>query len=178
MLNDVIDFWFNEIDPKQHWVKDADFDALIRERFGKLHTQANACELYDWRNTAKGALAEIIILDQFSRNIYRDTPAAFASDAMTLALAQTAVVKGVDTQLSQLECSFLYMPYMHSESATIHVEAVSLFEKLGNPDNLAFEHKHKIIIDRFGRYPHRNAILGRESTAEEVEFLQQPNSSF
>lgn len=177
MINDVLDFWFEEIDPKQHWVKDTEFDALITKRFGELHARANACELFTWRDTAEGSLAEIIILDQFSRNMYRDTPKAFASDALALALAQNAVAKGFDSQISEQQRPFLYMPYMHSESAVVHKEAVKLYEKVGQ-SSLDFELKHKIIIDRFGRYPHRNAILGRESTAEEIAFLQEPNSSF
>lgn len=175
--SEVLDFWFKEIDLKQHWVKDPEFDALIANRFGKLHTQANACELFTWRDTAEGSLAEIIVLDQFSRNMYRDTPQAFASDALALALSQTAVAKGFDAQLTEQQRPFLYMPYMHSESAVVHEQAVMLFEKVGQ-NSLDFELKHKVIIDRFGRYPHRNAILGRESTPEEVAFLNEPNSSF
>lgn len=177
-MNKVLDFWFEEIEPKQHWVKDPDFDALIAERFGDLHKQAKAGELFQWRSSAKGALAEIIVLDQFSRNMYRDTPDSFASDSLALVLAQVAVQNGLDDELSPQERPFLYMPYMHSESAAIHTEAVKLFEKLGNQDSLNFELKHKAIIDRFGRYPHRNVILGRESTEEEYAFLQEPNSSF
>lgn len=118
------------------------------------------------------------MLDQFSRNIYRDTPQAFENDAVALVLAQEAVAKGVDRQLAKVERSFLYMPYMHSESALIHEEALKLFTELGEPGNLDFERKHKAIIDRFGRYPHRNRILGRPSTPEELAFLRQPNSGF
>lgn len=178
MLNEVLNFWFKEIEPSQHWHKDSEFDRLIARRFGSLHAQAMACELFTWRDTAQGSLAEIIVLDQFSRNMYRDQPAAFASDNLALVLAQTAVAKGMDRQLSALQRGFLYLPYMHSESAVIHTEAVKLFEHLGNQNSLDFELKHKAIIDRFGRYPHRNAILGRESSTEELAFLQQPNSSF
>lgn len=177
-MDNVLNFWFKEIEPKQHWVKDLDFDTLIAERFGDLHKQAKAGELFSWRSTARGALAEIIVLDQFSRNMYRNTPDAFASDSLALVLAQVAVEKGLDNELTEAERPFLYMPYMHSESIVIHNEAVKLFEKLGNENSLDFELKHKAIIDRFGRYPHRNTILGRESTDEEIAFLQEPNSSF
>ena len=120
----------------------------------------------------------MIVLDQFSRNIYRDDARAFAADPMALALAQQAVALGVDQSLPSAQRCFLYMPYMHSESRWVHERAVPLFESLGQPANLDFELKHKAIIDRFGRYPHRNALLGRESTAEELAFLEQPGSSF
>lgn len=178
MYQAVIDFWFSEIEPKQWWKKDNSFDVMISERYGNLHKQANAGELFQWRDTALGSLAEVIILDQFSRNIYRDQPESFACDPMALALAQFAISKGFDRELPQTQRVFLYMPFMHSESKAIHIEAVKLFEHLGIADNLDFEHKHKVIIDRFGRYPHRNHILGRQSTEEEIEFLKQPNSGF
>lgn len=178
MHKEVINFWFNELEPQQWFKKDEELDTTIKARFSVLHRQAKAGELFEWRKTALGSLAEIILLDQFSRNIYRDTPESFATDPLVLALAQFAISQGFDAELSQTERSFLYLPFMHSESPKIHVEAVTLFENLGNEYNLEFEHKHKDIIDRFGRYPHRNAILGRESTEAEIEFLQQPNSSF
>jgi uncharacterized protein (DUF924 family) len=178
MYQDVLDFWFNDIEPKQWFQKDIDFDNKIITRFGKLHRQAVQGELSSWRHCAKSALAEIIVLDQFSRNIYRDQPESFAADPMALVLAQEAIQKGFDQELSLSERSFLYMPYMHSESAVIHEEAVKLFRDLGIVNNLDFELKHKKIVDRFGRYPHRNAILGRQSSAEELEFLAEPNSSF
>lgn len=172
---DILNFWFKEIEPKKHWVKDPDFDALIKQRFGDTLIAASMCELYEWRKTAKGRLAEIIVLDQFSRNIYRDTPQAFAQDPLALALAQEAVALGVDKELAENETPFLYMPYMHSESKIVHVEAEKLFRSTGN---FNFELKHKAIIDRFGRYPHRNKILGRKSTEVEIEFLSGPGSSF
>jgi uncharacterized protein (DUF924 family) len=174
----VVHFWFEEIESKKWWVKDPDFDRLIGEHFGGLHSQAARGELFVWRKTAEGRLAEIIVLDQFSRNMFRDTPAAFAQDAVALVLAQEAVAAGVDKVLSEAQCSFLYMPFMHSESLAIHEMAVALFSRPGLEGNLDFEMKHKVIIEKFGRYPHRNAILGRESSAEEVEFLNQPNSGF
>ena len=146
--------------------------------FQAIHHQAIQAELWSWRKTAEGRLAEIIVLDQFSRNLYRDQPQAFAHDSMALMLAQEAISLQLDAQLSPDHRSFLYMPFMHSESKLIHEFALKLFQRLGNEINLSFEKKHKLIIDRFGRYPHRNAILGRSSTAEELEFLTQPNSSF
>lgn len=178
MHQDVLDFWFNDIEPKQWFQKDIDFDKSIKERFGLLYQQAIQGELSAWRDSPKGALAEIIVLDQFSRNIYRDQPESFAADPMALALAQVSIANGFDVELSATERSFLYMPFMHSESAAIHEEAVKLFRGLGIVNNLDFELKHKKIVDRFGRYPHRNAILGRKSSAEELAFLEEPNSSF
>ena len=121
---------------------------------------------------------EIIVLDQFSRNLFRDSPQAFAQDSLALALAQEAISLNLDQQLSPEQRAFLYMPFMHSESKLIHEFALKLFQRLGNPTNLEFEKKHKVIIDRFGRYPHRNQILGRASTDEELTFLTQPDSSF
>lgn len=122
--------------------------------------------------------AEIIVLDQFSRNIFRHTPQAFAYDSMALVLAQEAIDHGASQSLNAIERSFLYLPFMHSESQRIHQIAEQLFRSNGIDQNYEFELKHKAIIDRFGRYPHRNEILGRTSTAEEIEFLKQPNSSF
>lgn len=178
MYQEVLHFWFSELEPKQWWIKDEKLDALIKTRFAKIHAEANAGELFSWRTTPLSSLAEIIVLDQFSRNIYRDAPQSFASDSLALALAQFAISKGFDAPLPPEQRGFLYMPFMHSESKIIHEEAVKLFEALGNESSLEFEHKHKAIIDRFGRYPHRNSILGRNSTPEELEFLQQPGSSF
>lgn len=178
MQEQVLEFWFQVLPPEQWWAKDPELDSLIEYKFANLHIQAEQGELYTWRSEPKGALAEIIILDQFSRNIYRDTPRAFASDAQALTLSQVAISQGLDQHLSQDERLFLYLPYMHSESAMIHEIAVGLFTELGLPSNLDFEYKHKAIIERFGRYPHRNDILGRPSTDAEVEFLKQPNAGF
>lgn len=174
----VLDFWFDEISPEQWWIKDPSFDQEIKARFLDLHKSANCGELFHWRNTAQGRLAEILVLDQFSRNIFRDTAKAFASDTLALVLAQEAVSLGADNTLADNQRSFMYLPYMHSESAAIHQQAIKLYTELGNESNLSFELKHQEIIARFGRYPHRNNILARQSTAEELEFLQQPGSSF
>ena len=178
MYKEIINFWFTGLEPKQWWQKDEELDLMIQTRFGELHNQAKAGELFHWRETALGSLAEVIILDQFSRNIYREKPESFACDSMALVLAQFAVSKGLDNDLSEVQRVFLYMPFMHSESRLIHIEAVKLFKSVGIQSNLDFEYKHKAIIDRFGRYPHRNQILGRQSTESEIEFLRQPNSGF
>jgi uncharacterized protein (DUF924 family) len=174
----VIDFWFKEIDSKLWWEKDPNLDQLIKDRFQKIHSQAIKGELYNWRNEAKGRLAEIIVLDQFSRNIYRNSPLAFAYDSIALVLAQEAIFQKIDLQCSGEQKAFFYLPFMHSESKLIHEVAIKLYSQPDLKFNLEFEIKHKTIIDRFGRYPHRNAILGRESTKEEKKFLLQPNSSF
>lgn len=174
----LLDFWFSP-DHKAFWFsKSDDFDRQLTSKFGEVFEQACRAELYTWRKTAEGRLAEVIILDQFSRNFYRDDSRAFAQDSMALVLSQEAIALGVDQQLSPEQRAFLYMPFMHSESALIHKQALQLFEQLGNPVNLDFEIRHKVIIDRFGRYPHRNQVLSRRSTAEELEFLRQPNSHF
>lgn len=178
MVQEILKFWFEETNPKMWWTADAQFDRLIKERFLHLLVSAARGELFDWRNEPKGRLAEIIVLDQFSRNIYRNTPAAFAQDPMALALSQEAVGAGIHTLIAPKECAFLLMPYMHSESGKIHAVAEALYREFAPADNLDFELRHKAIIDRFGRYPHRNSILGRESTAEEIAFLKQPGSRF
>lgn len=174
----VIDFWFNEIDSKQWFVKDLQFDQLIVERFADLHAQAVGCELYPWRDEPLGRLAEIIVLDQFSRNMFRDQPQAFAYDGLALVLSQEAIRQGADQKLLPVQQAFLYMPFMHSESTLIHEQALELYKAPGLENNYDFELKHKAIIDRFGRYPHRNAVLGRMSSKEEAELLKQPNSGF
>ena len=174
----VIGFWFEEITPAQHWKVDPDFDAQIRDRFAELHAQANRCELFEWRRTPRGRLAEIIVLDQFSRNMFRGQARSFASDPLALGLAQEAIATAADESLSVEERGFLYMPYMHSESARIHAFAEPLFNARTSENTHGFALRHKAIIDRFGRYPHRNAILGRESTEQELAFLEQPGSGF
>ena len=174
----VLSFWFDEITPRQWWEKSPEFDQLIAQRFGALHQAAARCELFAWRETARGRLAEILVLDQFSRNIYRDTALAFACDPLALALAQTVVAVSADRELGKQERSFLYMPFMHSESPVMHSKAMALFDVPGLENGLEFERKHKSIIDRFGRFPHRNILLGRESTPQELEFLNTPGSSF
>lgn len=175
---EVIQFWFEDIEPKQRFVKDLEFDELIRSKFGETHQRAKLGLLYTWREHPLDALAEIIILDQFSRNMFRESHLAFATDPLALVLAQEAVRRKFDKELDSSKKAFLYMPFMHSESKEIHEIALFLFDQPGLEDNFNFEVRHKEIIDRFGRYPHRNKILDRESTPEELEFLSQPGSSF
>ena len=174
----ILHFWFTELTPKQHYAKNAALDNAIRTRFGAALEAAARCELFAWRATPEGRLAEILVLDQFSRNVYRDTVRAFAQDPLALALAQELVASGQDRSLPLARRSFAYMPYMHSESALIHQQAVTLFSQAGMEDSLRFELRHQAIIERFGRYPHRNAILGRTSTPEELAFLNEPGSAF
>ena len=175
---DIINFWFEKIEPASWWKKDESLDGLILERFADVYQQAAKGELFEWRQEALGWLAEIIVLDQFPRNMFRDSAQAFATDPLAVILTQEAVANQVDNELTTTQKSFLYMPLMHSESALIHETAMELFDQPGLEFNLDFEKKHKAIIDRFGRYPHRNDVLGRESTDEEVEFLKGPGSSF
>lgn len=178
LTDKVLAFWFKELSQKDWWAKNEKLDQEIKTRFGKYHEQAQRGMLHELRNSPEGRLAEIIILDQFSRNIYRDTPLAFAGDELALSLAREAVASGDDMRLPSEKRAFIYMPYMHSESLDVHDEAVILFENLGVEASLKYEHAHRDIIKRFGRYPHRNKILGRESTKEELDFLSRPGSSF
>jgi uncharacterized protein (DUF924 family) len=178
MYHSILQFWFHEVSPSQWWTVDSAFDLLIKQRFAETHARASRSELFEWRSDPKGRLAEIIALDQFSRNMHRGSGRAFANDVLALALAQEAVACQADLALTPEERVFLYMPYMHSESQRIHQIAEPLFRENAPRSNYDFEMKHKAIIDRFGRYPHRNAALGRESTAEELVFLTEPGSRF
>jgi uncharacterized protein (DUF924 family) len=178
MYKTILTFWFDELKPAQWWRVDTELDSAIHHRFGDVHRAASVGELFEWRESPEGRLAEVIVLDQFSRNMYRGTALAFACDPMALVLAQQAVRVGADLALEPQQRAFLYMPYMHSESAVIHRVAERLFAAQAPADNHKAELQHKAIIDRFGRYPHRNKILGRESTADEIAFLQLPGSSF
>ena len=176
--HDVLDFWFRQSTPEQWFRKDDAFDEAIRMRFSALHARAAQGELWVWRTDAAGRLAEVIVLDQFSRNLLRGSAQSFAQDGMALVLAQEAIAQGLDAPLPPEQRAFLYMPFMHSESAAIQAESVRLFTALGQAHNLDYARQHQVIVDRFGRFPHRNAVLGRESTPEEAEFLKQPGSSF
>lgn len=178
MYQAVLSFWFDEVDRKSWWLARANFDALIRSRFGETLRRASQGELCRWRDHAEGRLAEIIVLDQFSRNIHRGSPAAFAQDPMALTLAQCAIAEGAHHGLAVARRNFLLMPWMHSESSAVHEAGEHLFREHASKRTLNVELRHKAIIDRFGRYPHRNEILGRQSTVEELAFLKQPGSSF
>jgi uncharacterized protein (DUF924 family) len=175
---DILHFWFEELTNKQHFVKDPALDASMSARFGAVLESAARCELFAWRASPQGRLAEILVLDQFSRNIYRDTPRAFAQDALALVLAQELLASGQDQQLPVAQRAFAYMPLMHSESLLIHEQAVLAFSQPQLESNLDFELRHKAIIERFGRFPHRNHVLGRLSSATEIAFLNEPGSSF
>ena len=174
----ILHFWFTELTPKQHFAKDAALDEAIRTRFGPTLEAAVRCELSAWRATPQGRLAEILVLDQFSRNVHCDTPGAFAQDALALALAQELVASGEDRSLALEQRKFAYMPYMHSESLAIHAQATALFSQPGLEGTKDYALRHQAIITRFGRYPHRNAILGRTSSAEELAFLSEPGAAF
>lgn len=174
----VIEFWFEQTSPAQWWQKSTKFDTLIREKFSTLHHSATRCELFEWRRRPLGRLAEILVIDQFSRNLHRDKPQAFAHDSLALALAQQAIATGIDQRLSDQHRGFLYLPFMHSESQALQKISVELFSQPGLEKHLSSALRHQVIIEQFGRYPHRNEILGRASTAAELAFLQQPGSAF
>ena len=187
----VLDFWFLPEDHAEHgddrpeWFrKDAAFDASIRERFLPDIETAIAGGFAEWESDGdpRGALARIILLDQFTRNTFRDTPRAFAGDALALEAAKSLVDNGRDKPLGRVQRSFVYLPFEHAEDLASQERGVALFEALGretNGENAAeWAIRHRDIIARFGRFPHRNRILGRESTPEEIEFLKMPGSSF
>jgi uncharacterized protein (DUF924 family) len=176
-FNEIIKFWFEDIESNLWYKKDDEFDALLRSRFLNVHGQIVDDKCKDWRKYSEGSLAEVIVLDQFSRNMFRDSEKAFAYDPQSLQLAKNAILEGQDKDLSPKKRAFLYMPFMHSESLADHDEAMRLFDQPGLEGNLSFENAHRTIIEKFGRYPHRNAVLGRESTAEELEYLKE-NSGF
>lgn len=165
---EVISFWFEELTPEEQFKKSNELDARITTHFLPVWHRVLAGETESWRASALGRLAEIIVLDQFARNMFRGSANAFLADPVALVLAQEAVRSKADKELDDRQRTFLYMPYMHSESQKVHEQAMVLF---GDLPNLDYEIKHKAIIDRFGRYPHRNDVLGRESTAEEIEWM-------
>ncbi|MBC7836793.1 DUF924 domain-containing protein [Acetobacteraceae bacterium] len=169
---DVIRFWFEESSPHQWFKKDDAFDQNIKAKFQGAYNDIVEGKTHSWRTTPEGRLAEVVVLDQFSRNMFRNTPKAFEHDVLALRLAEEAVAAGDDKKLPAKLRKFLYMPFMHSESPQAHTKAIWLFLSLFDFGTLFYEFKHKRIIDRFGRYPHRNKILGRVSTPQEEEFLK------
>lgn len=185
----VLEFWFGP-EPARYaergkslwFVKRPDVDDEIRRRFGALHDRAVNGELDSWCETPEGCLALVIVLDQFSRNLYRDSPRAFAADAQARDIASRAIEQGFDTKLAPLQRGFLYLPFEHSEALADQERSVRLFESLlefaETAEMARYAQLHYEVIKRFGRYPHRNAILGRPSTQEESDFLSQPGSSF
>ena len=182
---EILHFWFgedNELRP-QWFRKDAAFDALIGERFGASIEQALAGGLAGWAEAPGSALARILLLDQFTRNVFRDTPRAFAGDAQALAAARSMLARGHDRALPPLRRVFAYLPFEHAEDRAAQQQSLALYAALGAADAAlaSFEdyaRRHAAVIERFGRFPHRNAILGRPSTAEELAFLEQPGSRF
>ncbi len=174
----VLDFWFKEHGPKDWFAKNPDFDAKIGARFGALHARAQAGELDGWAGTPAGALALLVVLDQFSRNLYRDRAEAFACDAKALAVARKAVDRGFHLGFGEPERVFFFLPFEHSEDPRDQELSVGYFADFSDKLYVEAAEKHKAIIDRFGRYPHRNKILGRASTPEEIAFLSGPESSF
>jgi uncharacterized protein (DUF924 family) len=175
--DEVLRFWFEETAKEQWFKRDDAFDATLRQRFLTLHASIAALRLEACLADAGTALAATIVLDQFSRNMLRGTPEAFAMDAKALAVAQGAIARGFDADVPQTRRQFFYLPFEHAEDAGAQARSVALFATLGE-DFLRWAEAHKAIIDRFGRFPHRNAALGRASTPEEIAFLQEPNSSF
>lgn len=173
---EIIDFWFEELTPEQWYKTDEALDLKITEKYIALHASVVAGELSYWRIEPMGRLAEIIVIDQFSRNIYRDDPKSFIYDSMALVLAQECIRGEHHKKFNPEFRQFLYMPFMHSESKIIHNTALLLFSEKGLEENLDYELKHKEIIERFGRFPHRNEILGRQSTLEEIQYLKENGS--
>lgn len=170
---DVIRFWFVEHGQKDWFSSSRAFDSKIKKRFAETRARAVAGELSAWRKTAEGRLAEILVLDQFSRQLFRGKAEAFRGDPVALVLAQEAVAAGADVDLPEQRRMFLYMPFMHSESLEVHKQAMKLFRALGNKDVLKFEVAHRDVIARFGRYPLRNAALGRKSTRAEIAYMKK-----
>lgn len=169
----ILDFWFKEHGHKDWWSASEEFDAKIKDRFFDLHASAERGELYEWRATPQGALAEVIILDQFSRQLYRGEARAFANDAMALVIAQHVVASGRDIELSEDERLFLYLPYQHSESLLIQKEGLKLYSFSDNEDVSRASKGHIEIVEKFGRFPKRNAALGRTSTPEELAYIEE-----
>lgn len=171
--DDVLTFWFTEHGPDDWFAGKAEFDTEIAERFSQTHAHVARGEAWEWRVTPAGRLAEIIVLDQFSRQLYRNSPLAFAQDRMALVLAQEMVGQALDMQFEQPRRGFIYLPFMHAESAAIQAASVRLYEALGDEDQLKYAIAHRETVDRFGRFPFRNAPLGRESTKEELAYIEE-----
>jgi len=171
-------FWFEQTEPDQWFKKDPTFDASIRQRFLRLHEILASSESHGFLTDAQTALAAVIVLDQMSRNMFRDTLRAFAADAQALRVAEAAIVRGFDVGLSKDQRMFLYLPFQHAEDRQWQARSVALMASLGDPQLQQWAEAHRVIIDRFGRFPHRNGVLGRASTPEEIEFLKRPDSSF
>ena len=176
---EVLAFWFLETRPRQWFAKDSAFDALVRDRFLRLTRQALAGELDAWSSAANGNLALVLLLDQFPRQIWRDSAMAFAGDPQALAESLQAVERGwLEAEPEQARRQFWLMPLMHAEDLAVQEAALPLFERFSDPRTADFARRHRDVIARFGRFPHRNAALGRVSSVEELAFLQTPGSRF
>jgi uncharacterized protein (DUF924 family) len=177
-IHDVVRFWFDELKPRDWYGPGEAIDAEIADRFRDAYDALKDGVPAVWLDTPTGYLAAILVLDQLPRNMFRGTPRAFATDQQALALAKQAIDEGVDRRLKPKRRAFIYLPFQHSEEAEDQARSVGLFTALGNPLNLDYALRHQAVIERFGRFPHRNAILDRLSTAEEWDFLKEPGSSF
>lgn len=177
---DILTFWFDETQPQQWFQTNPDFDALIRDRFMGAYEKARDGILDDWRRDADGCLALCILLDQFPRNMFRGSPDAFATDGKALVVAKYALSKGFDQVLPPTKRRFLYLPYEHSENLNDQRKCVELFEKMTKDDPLGYDYavRHLKVIEAYGRFPHRNKVLGRMSTPEEEEYLARPGAGF
>jgi uncharacterized protein (DUF924 family) len=178
IIDEIVAFWFETLKPEDWYRKNPAIDAAITERFGATYEALKTGVPPDWIAEPKGMLAAIIVLDQFPRNMFRDDARAFATDQAALALAKRAISEGTDMRLGPEQRAFIYLPFQHAETRDDQARSIELFTALGNPNNLDFALRHQAIIARFGRFPHRNSVLGRASTAEELAFLQEPGSSF
>jgi uncharacterized protein (DUF924 family) len=177
-IDEILQFWFEELTRKDWFRKDEALDSTIASRFGAIYRELRAGVPASWLDTPQGYLAAILVLDQFPRNMFRSDARAFATDEEALALAKRAVAEGLDQKLTRDQRVFLYMPFQHSEDRDDQARAIALYAMLGKPLNLDFALRHQEVVDRFDRFPHRNAILGRASTEEERKFLTEPGSSF
>ena len=177
-IEEILNFWFIECKPEHWFKKNEDFDQMIKRRFSGVIEDAIEGRLDNWEESETGCLALIIVLDQFTRNVFRDTPRAFAGDERALALSQTCRDKGYLNNPDINRRQFMLMPMMHSENLAVQDAALPLFNNYASEKDYEYAEKHREIIERFGRFPHRNVILGRKSTIEELEFLKQPGSSF
>jgi uncharacterized protein (DUF924 family) len=178
IIDEIIAFWFETLKPEDWYRKNAAIDAEIAARFGATYDALKMGVPPDWIAEPKAMLAAILVLDQFPRNMFRDDPRAFATDREALALAKRAIGEGLDMRLPPEQRAFVYLPFQHSESRDDQTRSIELFTALGAPLNLDFALRHQAVIARFGRFPHRNRVLGRASTADELAFLQEPGSSF
>jgi uncharacterized protein (DUF924 family) len=174
----VLDFWFNHLSREEWFVKKDEIDAQIRDRFLDLHLALSSEVTDDWHQSADTRLALIIVFDQFPRNMFRGSPHAFATDGLALAEARFVVATGLDKQVDTSRRAFFYMPFEHSERMEDQKRSVELFTALENPDYLDYAIKHRKVIETYGRFPHRNAILGRENTPEEEDYLSKPGAGF